>query len=119
MKTEKKIIKKWEHQGWGNCINFTTDECTEIEGWLTPRPNNGDELQVKMKSGKIGRYEIIDIDYMSDPRDMFFANLKPIGYVGEEPIVETNPSKVQRILRWLPHKIDIFLFELFGGLKKK
>jgi len=32
--------------------------------------------------------------------------------------VEYSPSKFQRIIRWLPHKIDIFLFELLGGLKK-
>jgi len=33
-------------------------------------------------------------------------------------MIETSPTKLQRIIRWLPHRLDIWWFELSGGLKK-
>ena len=41
---------------------------------------------------------------------------KEIGDLMNE--IDRSPTRFQRIIRYLPHKIDIFLFELFGGLKK-
>ena len=32
--------------------------------------------------------------------------------------IHNSPTKLQRIIRWLPHKLSIWWFELTGGLKK-
>lgn len=75
------VWKIWEHKGWGDAINWTDWDERTIHGHLTPSPKIGDEVQAKMQSGKIGRFEIIEIRYMSDPKDMFFATVKDLGYV--------------------------------------
>ncbi len=33
--------------------------------------------------------------------------------------VQNNPTKFQRIIRYLPHKISIWWFEFRGGIKKR
>jgi len=52
-------------------------------GHSTPRPREGDILLVPMQSGKTARYEVIDIRWLCDPRDMF--DVKRADFRGYEP----------------------------------
>lgn len=76
--TEYKI---WEHQKWGNSIQVRRiDKNTfSIVGWLPNKPHNGDKLIYKTKGGHDAFGYIVDVKYCGDPRDMFFANVVPIG----------------------------------------
>ncbi len=76
-----RIIKMWEHSGWGNSIYFTDYKRMRIAGHFSYRINKGDIIQSKMQSGKIGKFEVVEIKFMSDPRDQFFCTVKPVGYV--------------------------------------
>ena len=53
-----KIIKMWEHNGWGNNVDFFDYENRRIYGHMTPRPKVGDVLLAKMTSGKTGVFRI-------------------------------------------------------------
>lgn len=76
-----KVWNSWEHKGWGNAITiFDWDRC-RLSGHLTPRPRVGDVVRLRMTSGRIGEVLLIDVDYMADPPDMWFATFKPLGYV--------------------------------------
>lgn len=44
------------------------------------RPRVGDVVTAKMSSGKIGVYEIIKVDWCSDPSNMYFADVRDVGY---------------------------------------
>lgn len=41
----------------------------------------GDEIRCKLSSGKVGRFLIIKIRYESNPPDMFFGEVRDIGYL--------------------------------------
>lgn len=76
--------------GWGNNIEFfpswkaDSDE-QKVCGWKSNRPKVGDRLTVKMQSGKTLVFEFYDVEYMSDPPDMFFGKVKSLGYEDELP----------------------------------
>ena len=76
-----RVIKSWEHTGWGDSILFCNYNKREIAGHLTPLPKVGDEFQVKMVSGKIGRFKIVSVSYCGNPADMFFGIVEDIDYV--------------------------------------
>lgn len=40
-----------------------------------------DEVHCQMQSGKVGKFKVIEIKYMNDPKDQFFGVVGPIGYV--------------------------------------
>lgn len=58
------IWNMWEHQGWGDSVHFLNWNKRQIAGRLTPLPRAGDEVRVKMESGRVARFEIVDVDYM-------------------------------------------------------
>lgn len=70
----------WEHAGWGDSIYFI-EEMKKVAGHLRDKPNKGDLLYCKMQSGKIGSFKVTNVRYMPDPRDQFFADVKPLKYV--------------------------------------
>lgn len=78
---EPKVLNLWEHSGWGDSVYFSSFEERRIAGHLQERLKLGDEIRSKMDSGKVGRFEIIDIEYCRDPRDQFFATVKDLGYL--------------------------------------
>lgn len=80
------VWNMWEHQGWGDRISWSFYDKRRVDAHTTPRPVVGDEIRDKMASGKIARFVIRDIEYVSDPNDMWFAKLEDIGYVGEKPV---------------------------------
>jgi hypothetical protein len=80
-----KVINMWEHNVWGDTINWISWENKEIYGFSEPcLYDTNTEVRSKMKSGKIARFKIIDIDYKADPNDMFFATLEYLGYLEYE-----------------------------------
>lgn len=44
------------------------------------KPVPGDVITAKMQSGKIAVFEIIKVDWCSDPSNMYFADVKDVGY---------------------------------------
>lgn len=84
------VYNAWEHTSWGNNIEFEgTDAETglrRIVGWLPRKPEVGDEIRFKMQSGKVSRMRVQGVEHTSNVRDMFFADLMDIGYVGGPPI---------------------------------
>lgn len=75
--------RKWEHHGWGDSIQIrgiNKNGTFRIVGWLGRRPHNGDRLIYDVESGRRAVGYIVDVDYCSDPRDMFFANVIPFEY---------------------------------------
>ena len=74
------IYNMWEDKGWGNRISWTDWNGREIDGHLLGM-KKGDEIRSKMESGKIARFVITEIQYCSDPQDMFFGKVKDLGYV--------------------------------------
>lgn len=71
--------------GWGNAIHFMPDSTTKVYGFKARRPQKGDELHVPMQSGRIGVYRFKEVDLMSDPDDMFFADVKLHHYHEDTP----------------------------------
>ena len=80
------------HNSWGNSIKFANNTrgpegfYTRIYGFISypyPSIEDGDELRVQMQSGKTVAALIYNVEYCRDPRDMFFADVKPLGYLGE------------------------------------
>lgn len=69
----------WEHTGWGNRLEIT--DHYRANGHLPFYLKPGDEIRTKMESGKVGRYLIKSVNQCLDPRDMFFAEISPIGYL--------------------------------------
>ena len=84
---------------WGNRIAWRIcdfqGETFRIVGWkpLENAPGAGSVIRAEMESSWVW-FEIVDIDWMRDPDDMFFARLEPIAqqrkgedrvyFVGEE-----------------------------------
>lgn len=89
-----KVWVKEEHDVWGNRISFTDFDTRRVSGHTTPLPNEGDELRCTMKSGKIFRFALVNVEYCNDPKDMWFADAYDIGYVGEKPINKVKEFKV-------------------------
>jgi len=75
------ILNLWEHNGWGDSINWFNFATRKINGHLQERIKIGDEIRSKMGSGKIARFKVKEIKQMLDPSDQFFATLSDIGYL--------------------------------------
>ena len=78
-----KVWKMWEHEGWGDDIDFWDYERREITGHLTPMIRVGDMVHCKMNSGRIACYEVMSVDKKDNPPDMFFGKVEDRGYVEE------------------------------------
>ena len=101
MKYKKKTYKTWEHSGWGNRLEVSDLRQVEVvikkrlfrrnikgnqihasvDGHLDRIPHVGDQVQTKMKSGKIALFEMIEVRPCGDPTDMFFGKAKALGYL--------------------------------------
>lgn len=79
-----KIWKIWEHDCWGDSIFFIDYDKRRISGHVTPMIQVGDEIQSRMTSGKIARFEVDNLKVCTDPSDQFFATVIDKGYVEEE-----------------------------------
>lgn len=88
-----RVIKASDHIGWGNSIQWSDYSVFRIVGWLDDIPEENDEVQFAMlrTDGRkvITRYIITEVERCGNPRDMFFATVKPYAYLGE-PITDTT-----------------------------
>lgn len=76
----KRIITMSDHKGWGNNIYWYDYSKGRLTGWMSPKPKVGDIVRCEMKSGKIARFEITNIEHAVNVNDMFFADTKPLHY---------------------------------------
>ena len=77
---DQNIIDMWQHNSWGDLVDWVNWDKRILSGFLRNKPKNGDILRCKMNSGKIARFTIKNVEYKSDPRDMFFAEADDLGY---------------------------------------
>jgi hypothetical protein len=78
-KKEKRIPNIWNKNR--SCISwFLPDAGTKVYGFMHGHPKVGDILEADMESGKVGLFEFIKVDSCRDPGDMFFADVKFVGY---------------------------------------
>jgi hypothetical protein len=77
---EPRVISVWMHNAWGNSIFFLDWERRRVSGHLKEIPEEGDILRAKMDSGKIARFQFVEVKRMHDPRDMFFATVSDLEY---------------------------------------
>lgn len=75
-------FRMWEHNGWGDKIairSINTKHCIiHIVGWLPKRPQNGDVLIYQVEKGRYAKGVIYNVELLTNPHDMFFADVKPI-----------------------------------------
>lgn len=74
--------------GWGDRIEidkYAIDgkPLARVHGWKNPLPTKGDLLLIPMESEKTVVGEFIKIEPCGDPPDMFFADVKLLGYEDE------------------------------------
>lgn len=86
IKLTGRVYDASKHNGWGDNIYWSHYDTRQVGGFLWNKPVVGDEIRFEMKSGKVARYAVLEVKTFSDPRDMFFADVMDIGYVGEPPI---------------------------------
>lgn len=51
-------------------------------------PSIGDVFTTKMKSGKIGVFEVVNVRWCGNPRNMYFVVVKDVGYWVEPPLAK-------------------------------
>ncbi len=68
------------HRVDGVRMFFTDWDARRVSGWQRGILV-GEEVYVKMESGKIAVFEVSEIKYMSDPKDQYFATLKDLRYL--------------------------------------
>ena len=66
--------------GWGDAINWFGEKPDMVVGWKRKKPKVGDILECEMQSGKMGEFVFEKVDYKHDPPDMFFADVRFVGY---------------------------------------
>lgn len=75
---------------WGDAIHWFKGldgkaSTTRVYGWQSQTPRVGDRLHANMTSGRIGVYAFTKVEHQRDPPDMFFADVKFIGYEDQKP----------------------------------
>jgi len=81
--------------GWGNRIEWLDFAKREVQGWKQTRPKVGDLIRTPMKSGNDGVFCFTSVEYLDDPRDMFFGQLEAIGYLSDFRGEYTPESEVK------------------------
>lgn len=79
--------------GWGDTILLwrgwiKDSKVQKVYGFKQNIPQYADLLRLPMKSGKIMICKFIHIERAQGVSDMFFADVKCLGYEGEEPFPE-------------------------------
>jgi hypothetical protein len=68
---------------WGNTIAWTSYERGTVYGLKQRRPELGDLIVAKMKSGRVGVFQFVEVTHPGDPPDMFFGKVEGLGYRDE------------------------------------
>lgn len=69
--------------GWGNRIEWRDFGKRTIRGWKQKSPKVGDLIKCPMASGRDGLFRVTSVEEPGDPRDMFYAETEPVGYLGD------------------------------------
>ena len=77
----RRVIRMWEHAYWGDNIEWFHFEDRTLVGWLPIRPKKGDYVLDKMTSGNVAVFKVVSVELQRDPRDMFYATVKDMGYL--------------------------------------
>lgn len=72
---------------WGNSIKFSSPpenvkggDILRVVGWKPSRPRKDDLLRMRLASNKVAIAIFLKVDLCNDPNDMFFGNVKLLGY---------------------------------------
>ena len=90
--------------GWGNSIDYSDENRSRIYGFKSSRPEEGSILIDLISSNglkEIPVYVMTKMEYCSDPRDMFFADIEEVGEI-ESDGRRWTPELVES--RWLLDK---------------
>lgn len=71
-------------QGWGwavSSISANPDGCSVSMSGHGSGIRKSDTLTMKMRSGKIGKFEVTKIEYCNNPSDMWSMEAMFVGYV--------------------------------------
>lgn len=80
-------MRTWDmkaHHSWGDNIGWFNVETLQLCGHTTPLVETGDEILCEMRSGKVGKFKVTEVEPCGDPPDMWFAKSEFSGYV-EKP----------------------------------
>jgi hypothetical protein len=79
-----------DHKGWGDSISFLDWDSMQITGHMTPLPEVGDYMTIKMESGKNALFKITKIEPCGNPKDQFFGEVQGLGYIEDiqEALIE-------------------------------
>ena len=84
-----KVKEPWVYEisgTWGNAIHFCGDwKKNRVYGWKWRRPKVEDLLVVPMESGETVIFKFKKVKCESNPHDMFFADVSPMGYLKDMP----------------------------------
>lgn len=72
-----------DHQCWGDSIQWSEWPKLKVHGHLYKRPVKGDILTCDFETGTRLEFQFVYVEHCSDPRDMFFANVKFLGEVSD------------------------------------
>lgn len=77
---EPRIITMEHHSGWGDSIYFWDFKKRRVTGHMTPKPEKGDILRCMMDSGRVARFEFVEIKHSNSVHDLFWATMKDLNY---------------------------------------
>jgi hypothetical protein len=80
-------VHDYTRQGWGHTLgSFKWDQVEpgvfKVDGFGLGVQTK-DLVRLGMQSGKVARFEVLEIRYESNPKDMFWATIGFIGYEDE------------------------------------
>lgn len=87
---QKKVTHYDKDNRWGNSLEFFRWEVDDeglrrISGHKRQSLFSvGDWIAMEMESGRVGVFEVVELDWMRDPIDMFFGKVKDVGYATVE-----------------------------------
>lgn len=85
--------------GWGHHFSVWEPLPEDVDPTIAPGTRfyghalglrKGDTVLLAMRSGKTARWRINEIEYKSDPYDMFWARASLVGYLGEADLGEAD-----------------------------
>lgn len=91
-----KIIKQWEHRGWGDSLNIDELGAGKFSGHMSPKPEVGDLIWVKFESGKAGELVVTNVKHIDNPRDMFFLDADGVRYLEAHELEQEETYKRTR-----------------------
>lgn len=88
-----RLIRMAKHQSWGNNVYLSKpmkqrrrgllrrrQYWGRVTGWLARPPRVGDLFLMPTQEGPDAYLEVMEVEQMRDPRDMFFADVKFVGW---------------------------------------